>query len=49
MEILEVDCSPLIDEIDAEIGSIATATDGSGVFYKFGILSTNWKKLSFEI
>lgn len=48
ISIISIDVAPdLILGMEAPIGSLATCVDGSGVFYKFGILSTNWKNLAF--
>jgi hypothetical protein len=46
IEIIEVDTSPITSGVDAEIGSFAIVTDGSGIYIKNGILSTNWKQIT---
>lgn len=41
-----VDVNPSIGlGTPAPIGSFSSATDGSGFFYKFGVLDTNWNQL----
>lgn len=40
--ILEIDELPTVEPIDAPIGSLAIMTDGSEVFHKFGLNSSDW-------
>lgn len=46
IEIIEVDTSPIISGVDAEVGSFAIVTDGSGIYIKKGTLSTDWKQIT---
>lgn len=43
IEIIEVDASPILDGVDANDGSIAVLTNGSGFFLKTSGGPTNWQ------
>lgn len=46
IEIIEADASPITSGVDAEVGSFCIVTDGSGIYIKNGVLSTNWKQIT---
>jgi len=46
IEIIEADASPITSGVDAEVGSFCIVTDGSGIYIKNGILSTDWKQIT---
>jgi hypothetical protein len=48
IEVLEIDVSPKTSGIDASIGSLAVLTDGTSVFLKTGVASTNWASVGIE-
>lgn len=46
IEIIEADSSPITSGVDAEVGSFCIVTDGSGIYIKNGVLSTDWKQIT---
>lgn len=49
VEVLEVDSDPSLGlGTPAPVGTLALANDGSGTYYKFGALDTDWSKSIFS-
>lgn len=45
IQAIECDTDPSIGGLYASVGSFASATDGSGIFYKSASLDTSWDKV----
>ena len=49
IQAIECDSDPSVGGLSALIGSYASATDGSGVFYKSALSDTSWVKLATQV